>query len=675
MAHSKRNLLARASGARHRLGLLGRFAVLSVVSLTALGIALAHFVGAGIQKRALASSAQEAELITRFGITPQISGADLRQGLSPEAIDSLDQLLHAGYTSHPVEEIRIWNADGRIVYANEAELIGRRVADARPLRQALRGRTVARVARDDHWAPGERRGGQVIRVVAPLRYGGPDSAPAGAFEVHLAYAPVAGAIAADTHRVFVLLIAGLLLLWAVLFRIVQGASRRLRRQAAENEHQARHDALTGLLNRSSFYERVHAAIASVRGGHRVAVMIVDLDRFKEVNDTLGHHSGDLLLKQAGERLERALRSADVLARLGGDEFAVLLPDVESFEAASGTAARVGRALEEPFVLHGLTVHIEASTGVALYPDHGGDVELLMQRADVAMYAAKGSAASFELYAPEHDRHSPGRLALLGELRHALERDEFVLHYQPKASLRTGRVEGVEALVRWVHPERGLVPPDQFIPLAEQTGVIKPLTAWVVDEALRQCAEWRVRGLDLSVAVNLSVRNLLDAQLPESIAALLRRHEVPPPKLELEITEGTIVADQVRALDVLSRINAMGVGISIDDFGTGYSSLAYLKDLPVRELKIDRTFVNNMTEDGDDAFIVRSTIDLARNLGLEVVAEGVETEAVWDQLALLGCDVAQGYYLSRPVPAAALAEWLAERGDADMPGREGFAAGA
>jgi diguanylate cyclase (GGDEF)-like protein len=389
----------------------------------------------------------------------------------------------------------------------------------------------------------------------------------------------------------------------------------------------------------------------------VAVMIVDLDRFKDVNDTLGHHSGDELLQEAGSRLASALRTGDVLARLGGDEFAVLLPEVESVEAACVVAERLCASLEEPFVLHGLTVHLEGSVGIALYPEHGTDVETLMQRADVAMYVAKSSTGAYELYASRHDRHSASRLALLGELRHAIEGDEFTLHFQPKANLHTGRVDGVEALVRWVHPERGMIPPDEFIPLAEQTGVIKPLTAWVLDKALGQCRAWRDSGLDLTVAVNLSVRNLLDAHLPESIADLLRRHELPPSALELEITESTIVADQVRALDVLTRLNGMGIGLSVDDFGTGYSSLAYLKDLPVSELKIDRKFVNNMTEDGDDAFIVRSTIDLGRNLGLQVVAEGVETEAVWNQLAELGCDVAQGYYLARPLPAAELTDWL------------------
>jgi diguanylate cyclase (GGDEF)-like protein len=642
-----------------RLGLLGRFSVLSLVSLAAIGFALAHFVGNGIHDRALASSAEEAELVTRFGITPQISGTDLRTGLSPEAVDSLDQLLHAGFTTHPVEEIRIWNADDRVVYSDHTALIGRQWSSGGDwLHAALGGRTVTRVA---EVADSRGRSHKAIQVFVPLRYEGPGSPPAGAFEVRLEYAPVAAAIEADSNRVLLLLAAALLVLWAVLFRIVAGASRRLRRQAADNEHQARHDGLTGLFNRTSFYEHVNARITSAaRSGGLAAVMIVDLDRFKEVNDTLGHHSGDLLLQQAAERLERVLRGGDALARLGGDEFAILLPDVESQEFPSEVAARMCATLEEPFVLNELTVHLEASVGIALYPEHGSDVETLMQRADVAMYVAKASTASHELYAVAHDRHSPGRLAMLGELRQALEHDQFALHYQPKASLRTGRVDGVEALVRWFHPERGLVPPDDFIPLAEQTGVIKPLTAWVINEALRQCAEWRLAGIDLQVAVNLSMRNLLDAHLPESIGAMLRSHELPPTSLELEITESTIVADQVRALDVLSRLNGMGIALSVDDFGTGYSSLAYLKDLPVRELKIDRKFVNNMTEGGDDAFIVRSTIDLGRNLGLQVVAEGVETAAVWDQLTKLGCDEAQGFYLSRPVPAQQLTDWLVER---------------
>jgi diguanylate cyclase (GGDEF)-like protein len=636
-----------------RLGLLGRFSVLSLVCLAALGLVLAHFFSARIHDRAVNSAAQEAELIVNFGITPQISGADLDQKLSPEAITALDGLLHAGYTSHPVKEIRIYSSHRRVVYSDNRKVVGSVEDDDDGLGAALKGATWAEETTTDKDG--------LIEVYVPLRYGGAGTPAVGAFEVYLDYAPVAAGIRADTNRVFLLLGFGLLLVWGVLFRIVAGASRRLRHQAAENEHQARHDGLTGLLNRGAFYDSVNAALAAGRlSGEMGAVMIVDLDRFKEVNDTLGHHSGDELLCEAGDRLQAALRTGDVLSRLGGDEFAVLLPEVESVEAACVVADRLCNALEAPFVLHGLTVHLEASLGIALYPEHGDDVETLVQRADVAMYVAKSSTSAHEVYVASHDRHSASRLALLGELRHAIDNDEFILNYQPKASLKSGGVGGVEALVRWIHPERGMVPPDEFIPLAEQTGVIKPLTAWVLDAALGQCRAWRDAGEDLTVAVNLSVRNLLDAHLPEAIGDLLRKHELPPSALELEITESTIVADQVRALDVLTRLNGMGIGLSVDDFGTGYSSLAYLKDLPVSELKIDRKFVNNMTEDGDDAFIVRSTIDLGRNLGLQVVAEGVETEAVWDQLAELGCDLAQGYYLTRPLPADELTQWLLAR---------------
>src|SRR4051812_30806281 len=523
MAAISRIPRARVRAFADRLGLLGRFSVLSLVSLALLGLVLAHFFSNRIHDRAVATAAQEAELMVNFGITPQLAGADLNQKMSPEAINTLDSLLHAGYTSHPVKEIRIYSAHRRVVYSDNRKAVGTVEASDEGLTTAIGGITHAEVT--------SSRGG-AIEVYVPLRYGDAGTPAVGAFEVYLDYAPVAAGIRTDTNRVFLLLAIGLLLIWGVLFRIVAGASRRLRRQAAENEHQARHDGLTGLPNRGSFYDQVTAAVKTTPSDSLVAVMIVDLDRFKEVNDTLGHHSGDELLREAGDRLTTALRDGDVLSRLGGDEFAVLLPHTESVEAACAVAGRLCDALEEPFVLHGLTVHLEASLGIALYPDHGDDVETLIQHADVAMYVAKTSTSSYELYNCRHDRHSAGRLALLGELRHAIDNDEFTLHYQPKASLRTGEVGGVEALVRWLHPERGMVPPDEFIPLAEQTGVIKPLTAWVLDAALAQCRAWRDSGVGLTVAVNLSVRNLLDAQLPDSIAALLRRHELPPSALEL-----------------------------------------------------------------------------------------------------------------------------------------------
>jgi diguanylate cyclase (GGDEF)-like protein len=445
-----------------------------------------------------------------------------------------------------------------------------------------------------------------------------------------------------------------------MFKIVAGASKKLRRQAQENEHQALHDPLTGLPNRTLFRDRTQQAILSAqRDGTSVAVLIMDLDRFKEVNDTLGHHSGDELLKELADRLNDAVRESDSVARLGGDEFGVLLPRVSAAAGAVDVAERIRAALSEPFALHGLPLAVEASVGAALYPEHAADVDTLIQHADVAMYLAKSANSDFELYDEANDEYDPARLTLVGELRRALAEHEIILYFQPKLGLSTGRVSGVEVLVRWRHPERGLLYPDEFIPLAQHTGLIKPFTLYVVDKALAHCAAWRQDGLELRVAVNLAMRNLLDLGFPADVAALLRKWDVNAELLELEITESTIMADPFRARQVLMQLHEMGVRLAIDDFGTGYSSLSYLRRLPVQEIKIDKSFVMNMADDENDAVIVRSTIDLARNLGLEVVAEGVENARTWNDLEAFGCDVAQGYFLSRPVVAEELARWLQE----------------
>ncbi len=330
----------------------------------------------------------------------------------------------------------------------------------------------------------------------------------------------------------------------------------------------------------------------------------------------------------GERLRAALRQVDTVARLGGDEFAVLLPRIAAAEGATAVAEKLRATFDEPFLLEGLTLDVEASIGVALYPDHGSDPDELLQRADIAMYVAKETHAGFVLFDPRLDQHSPRRLALLGELRRAIDHQQLVVHYQPKVDAQSGRVLGVEALVRWQHPEHGLVPPDEFIPLAERTGLIGPLTHYVLDAALRQCRAWQHAGHELSVAVNVSARRLLDLEFPDEVATLLARWEVPARLLVVEITESTIMADPTRALEILSRLHDMGVQLAIDDFGTGYSSMAYLKNLPVHELKIDRSFVTHMTSNTSDAVIVRSTVDLGRNLGLRVVAEGVEDQTTW-----------------------------------------------
>jgi diguanylate cyclase (GGDEF)-like protein len=387
---------------------------------------------------------------------------------------------------------------------------------------------------------------------------------------------------------------------------------------------------------------------------------MDLDGFKEINDSLGHAAGDDLLIELGRRLKAALRTSDTVARLGGDEFGVLLPDASVSDDVLHAVERMRAAIEAPISVLGLSLSLEASIGIALYPDDGKDVETLVRCADSAMYNAKDEKSGWAFYDSSRVPQDTARLTLMGELRRALDRRELVLYYQPKAGLADGEVHAVEALLRWNHPTRGLVPPDDFIPMAQQTGLIKPLTIYVIDEALRQCRAWQDEGLRLSIAVNLSARNLVDVDFPTQVAGLLERWKVSADLLELEITESSMLADPTRTKVILERLSVMGIRLSIDDFGTGYSSLAYLKRLPVREIKVDRSFVMNMDENEDDAIIVRSTIDLGRNLGLDVVAEGVESKQVWDRLKDLGCTAAQGYYLSRAVPATELRTWLLER---------------
>jgi diguanylate cyclase (GGDEF)-like protein len=438
--------------------------------------------------------------------------------------------------------------------------------------------------------------------------------------------------------------------------------QRARSQAAGRfAHQALHDPLTGLPNRILLRDRTGQAIRQAdRELVPIALLLLDLDRFKEVNDTLGHHYGDQLLVQVGQRMRAALRGVDTVARLGGDEFAVLLPKITTGEGAVTVARKLQAAFEEPFTLEQVSLEVEASIGLALYPDHGSDPDELLQRADIAMYAAKQTHAGFMVFDPKLDQHSPRKLTLLGELRRAIDTEQLVLHYQPKVDTQTGQLLGVEALVRWQHPTHGLIPPGEFIPLAEHTGLITPLTHYVLDAALRQCRAWQQAGYELSVAVNISARRMLDLEFPDEVAGLLARCEVPARLLVLEITESTMMADPQHALEVLSRLHAMGVQLSIDDFGTGYSSMAYLKNLPVDELKVDRSFVSHMIGSTSDAVIVRSTVDLGRNLGLRVVAEGVEDQATRQQLDMLGCQAIQGYHISRPVPADDLLTWIKQQ---------------
>ncbi|HZR46936.1 MAG TPA: EAL domain-containing protein, partial [Candidatus Manganitrophaceae bacterium] len=434
-----------------------------------------------------------------------------------------------------------------------------------------------------------------------------------------------------------------------------------RKEAEELVQQmAFYDTLTGLPNRNHLIDRLLNAIRVDSGiGRPMALMLMDLDSFKEINDTLGHHRGDLLLKEVGSRLKNVLFEPDLVARLGGDEFAVLLPKLARSEDVALVVRKIQNALHPPFIIEGLPIAIEASIGTALYPQHGTNPDSLLQRADVALYSAKESGRGHTLYAPELDRHSPQRLALLAELRQAIELNQLLLHYQPKVTLKEGKVSGVEGLVRWRHPQRGMIPPDEFIGLAERSGQIYPLTDRVLQTAMRQCSAWRREGFEIPVSVNLSARNLLDPKLPETVAGLLEVCDVAPSQLQFEITESAIMADPARAQETMIKLHRLGIRFSIDDFGIGYSSLSYLQKLPVDKIKVDKSFVIHMTRNRGDAQIVHSTIELAHNLGLKVVAEGVETEEILNCLAEIGCDEAQGYFISRPVSAEELTRWLGD----------------
>ena len=439
-----------------------------------------------------------------------------------------------------------------------------------------------------------------------------------------------------------------------LFAVPLLALHRAGRQSVASAHAARHDSLTGLANRGHFRSVSEAALT----GHEdesFAVLLMDLDRFKDVNDTLGHYAGDLLLQAIAERLRAAVPEAEIIARLGGDEFALLLPPAaagDAAEIADRISYRIGRTIEVgEFAVEG-----EASIGIAVSPENGTDIDTLLRRADVAMYQAKATHSAWSRYDEEHDHHSPAKLALMGDLRSAIDNGEIVVWYQPSLDLRTGHVASVEALVRWEHPRLGMLPPGAFLEMAEHTSLIKPLTRRVLEDTMLQLRRWADEGLDLTASVNVSMRSLLDPEFPAQVRGLLSRTGVSARRLRLEITESTIMADPRVVRSVLDQLGAMGVSLSIDDFGTGYSSLAYLKDLPVDEVKIDRSFVSGMAVGTSDAVIVRSVIDLGHHLGLQVVAEGVEDEHTLNRLRELECDRAQGYWISRPLPAAELGVW-------------------
>lgn len=643
-----------------RLTLTQRVATLSLLPMVVLGFALTSVIEHQVESHSIADAAQSARLIASIGIQPRLTPRELRDGLTPAQVKDLDRQLRARSTTENLARIKIWNAAHTVVYSDDHSLIKRSFPPDADLSEALEGNgssgEVITPRRHSETA-GEVGLGELVEVYVPLRFTAGDE-PAGAFEIYLSYRPIAAALAHDKRVIAIVVAIGLALLWAVLFRIVAQASRRLRRQALENDVLARYDPLTSLPNRTLFRERVGAALA--RPGlqrDEIAVLLIDLEGFTKINGTLGNATGDAVLRETAARLTSQLGDEALVARIGADEFAILCPEADGVGGALRTAARVQRAMEPPVLVNGIAINVDASVGLAAPDDAEEDLDDLLQHADAALARARTTRSRVEAYSKHLDSFDPARLLLLGQVRGALDRDEFELHYQPKIDLPSGRVTGVEALLRWRHPEHGLLMPMTFIPLVEQTALVDPIAERVVERALEQLVRWRQEGVDIDMAVNLSARNLLDPALPDQVLALLRDHGVPPSRLTMEVTESSAMADPSRAVEVLHELRDRGVGVSIDDFGTGNASLAYLAQLPANEIKIDKSFITELCEDARAEAIARTTIDLARHLGLHVVAEGIETQAVLEHLIELGCDTGQGYLISRPLTASDLTAWL------------------
>jgi len=425
-------------------------------------------------------------------------------------------------------------------------------------------------------------------------------------------------------------------------------------------HQTLHDHLTELPNRKLLHNRIQQEILrGKRSSKQFILLLGDLNHFKEINDTLGHHIGDIILQQVAERLFKIFRKTDTVSRLGGDEFAILLPET-NLQQAKALLRKVLEDFNHPFFVEGHNLHASISIGIAEYPTHGDDVNILLQRADVAMYLAKQNKLGYSIYDPNKDIHSIGRLALMSDLRTAIKDKKLELYFQPTIDVASEKIIGAEALLRWNHPQKGFIEPDEFIPLAEQSGLIKPLTQYVLEKAIPQCVKWNEQNFNLTVSVNLSVHDLHDKKLLTNITSLLSQYNLPAERLILEINEGDIMTEPLRARELLKKIRETGIQLSIDDFGTGYSSLSYIKKLPINEIKIDRSFVMEMASEDEDMIIVQATIQLAHNLGLKIVAEGVYNKETWERLKEFKCDIAQGYYISQPMNANEFTAWIMDK---------------
>jgi diguanylate cyclase (GGDEF)-like protein len=639
---------------RSPIRLLAAYAAVSLVPVILLGVVLAWTYRGEARQRGLAEGRSEALLVAETAVEPRLSGHLLSQGLTPDERASMEALVRTAVGQQDILRLRLRDLSGHVVFSSDdSELKAKPEDDAL---EAAYGQVEAHLTRlnadpGDVGSPGP----ETVEVYLPLTAGNP-ARRVGVLEVYLPYAPISADVTAGLHNLYRDLILGLAGLYAAIFGISFSVSRRLREQLKANTYLAEHDPLTDLPNRALFLRRAEAAlVASQRSGQPTAIAIVDLDRFKEVNDTLGHHNGDHLLTELARRLATFMRPKDCVARLGGDEFGIILRD--ALDPAE-ILWRIRTVIEHEVSVSGLPLSVDSSIGYVVAPEDGTDVDDLLQHADVAMYVAKEQHAGVVRYDAGQNHYDAANLALIGQLRPAIDAGQLVLHYQPKATLAAGHVEAVEALVRWQHPTLGLLYPDRFVPLVEQTDLIDKLTEWVLQRALSDLALFGPDAGHVTVAVNVSARNLGRAGFAERVERALLEAAIPAHRLVVEITETALLADPDSAVAVLTRLDALGVKVSIDDFGCGQTSLGYLSTLPIHELKIDRSFIGDMLINPAHAAIVRSVVDLGHNLHLHVVGEGVESRDMWDALRETGCDSAQGYLLAYPMPVEELRPWLA-----------------
>jgi diguanylate cyclase (GGDEF)-like protein len=628
----------RRQRARSSASLFATYAVAGLIPIAALGAVLIRGVQQDAARQGIDQGRSQAAVIAEMAVAPALGHLGrLDEGLTTDQRQHLQEATDLAMFHGSVVGMRLRAFSGQVVYAGDGSTAGGIPTADPDFRAAAMGDTAVTVV-DDPDAPG----GQAIRALQPVVASSTGEA-VGVLELYLPYQAIATRLHHEIVQTYWRLGGVLGGIYLVLGLIAWSTTRSLRRYAAQQEHVARHDGLTGLPNREEFRNRAGTALAGGAG----AIVLVDLNRFKEVNDTLGHHAGDELLQVVARRLQPGLRSGDTLARLGGDEFALIMPGLERADVLP-RMNQLREELTREAVIEGVPLNVEASFGVALYPEHGSDVEELLQRADAAMYQSKRGATDVVLYDGGGVASPTQWLVVQAELRHALQRDELFLVYQPKVDLAGGAINGVEALVRWQHPERGLLPPSEFLPAAELSGVIEPLTAWVLRRAAGDQARWLAEGRPWVVSVNISARNLETPGFPEFVAGILAEHGLPPELLLLEVTETALAGDADTAAQAVRDLAARGIGISVDDFGMGYTSLSQLRGMPLAEIKIDRAFVSDLLTDPQSRAIVRSVIELAHGLGSKVTAEGVEAPDVADWLAAAGCDTAQGYLYSRPV---------------------------